>query len=60
MTRSLDLELIFPIRDESSAQLMSLKAECLLSAGLISKSEERVVLGKAAKAVTASNGKPSN
>ncbi len=55
MHRSLDMELIFPIRDEPSAQLMSLKAECLHIAGLISKSEERAVLGKAAKALTASN-----
>ncbi len=59
MHRFLDMELIFPIRDEPSAQLMSLKAECLHSAGLISKSEERAVLGKAAKALTASNCKPS-
>lgn len=59
MHRSLDMELIFPIRDAPSAQFMSLKAECLQSAGLISKSEERAVLGKAAKALTASNGKPS-
>ena len=49
MHRALDMELIFPIRDEPSAQLMSLKAECLQSAGLISKSEQRAVLGKAAK-----------
>lgn len=55
MHKSLDMELIFPIRDEPSAQLMSLKAECLQSAGLISKSEERAVLGKAAKALTASH-----
>jgi hypothetical protein len=54
---SLDMELIFPIRDEPSAQLMSLKAECLHSAGLISKSEERAVLGKAAKALTAAHCK---
>ena len=59
MLRSLDMELIFPIRDEPSAQLMSLKAECLHNAGLISESEERAVLGKAAKALTASNCKPS-
>jgi hypothetical protein len=59
MHRSLDMELIFPISDEPSAQLMSLKAECLQSAGLISKREERAVLGKAAKALTASNCKPS-
>ena len=57
MHRSLDMELIFPIRDEPSAQLMSLKAECLQSAGLISKSEERAVLGKAAKALTAAHCK---
>jgi hypothetical protein len=48
------MESIFPIRDGPSAQFMSLKAECLHSAGLISKSEERAVLGKAAKALTAS------
>jgi hypothetical protein len=59
MHRSLDMELIFPIRDKPSAQLMSLKAECLHHAGLISKSEERAVLGKAAKALTASNCQPS-
>ncbi len=59
MYRSLDMELIFPIRDKPSAQLMSLKAECLQSAGLISKSQERAVLGKAAKALTASKCKPS-
>ena len=59
MHRSLDMELIFPIRDEPSAQLMSLKAACLHFAGLISKNEERAVLGKAAKALTASHRKPS-
>ena len=58
MHRSRDMELIFPIRDEPSAQFMSLKAECLHRAGLISKSEQRAVLGKAAEALTASNGKP--
>jgi hypothetical protein len=52
------MELIFPIRDEPSAQLMTLKAECLHSAGLISKNEERAVLGKAAKALTALHCKP--
>jgi len=55
MLRALDMELIFPIRDEPSAQLMRLKAECLHSAGLISKSEERAVIGKAAKIQTASH-----
>lgn len=59
MHRFLDMELIFPIRDEPSAQLMSLKAECLHIAGVISKREEQAVLGKAAKARTASNCKQS-
>ena len=59
MHRSLDMELIFPIRDKPSAQFMSLKAECLYHAGLISESEERAVLGKAAKALTAANCQPS-
>jgi hypothetical protein len=54
MQRRLTMELIFPIRDEPSARLMSLKAKCLHQAGVISAREERAVLGRAAKALTAS------
>jgi hypothetical protein len=43
MRSGLDLEVIFPIKDEPSARLMRLKAECLLAA--------RVIDGSAAAAV---------
>ena len=59
MHRSLKLELIFPIRDRPSAQLMALKAECLHMAGVISAREEQAVLERAAKALMASDCGPS-
>jgi hypothetical protein len=49
------MELIFPIRDEPSARLMSLKAECLHTAGVISEREEQAVLGRAAKVLAVSD-----
>ena len=49
------MELIFPIKDEPSARLMSLKAECLHTAGVISEREEQAVLGRAAKALAVSD-----
>ena len=49
------MELIFPIRDEPSARLMSLKAKCLHMAGVISEREEKAVLARAAKALAASD-----
>jgi hypothetical protein len=49
MYRPLTMELIFPIRDEPSARLMSLKAECLHMAGVISEREEQAVFERAAK-----------
>ena len=55
MHLSINMEQIFPIRDEPSARLMSLKAECLLMAGVISEHEEQAVLGKAAKVLAASD-----
>ena len=55
MHRPLTMELIFPIKDEPSARLMSLKAECLHTAGVISEREEQAVLGRAAKALAASD-----
>jgi hypothetical protein len=42
-TPSLDLALIFPINDEQSACLMSLKAECLFRAGVLSEAEKQAV-----------------
>ena len=55
MHRPLTMELIFPIKDEPSARLMSLKAECLHTAGVISEREEQAVLGRAAKALVVSD-----
>ena len=49
------MELIFPIRDEPLARLMSLKAECLHTAGVISVCEEQAVLGGAAKVLAVSD-----
>jgi hypothetical protein len=47
MRRPLTMEVIFPIKDEPSARLMTLKAECLHMAGVISEHEEQAVLGRA-------------
>jgi hypothetical protein len=55
MLRPLTMEVIFPIRDEPSARLMSLKAECLHMAGVISEHEEQAVLGRAAKVLAVSD-----
>ena len=55
MRRPLTMQVIFPIRDEPSARLMILKAECLHMAGVISEHEEQAVLGRAAKVLTASD-----
>ena len=55
MHRPLTMELIFPIRDEPSARLMRVKAQCLYRAGVISEREEQAVLGRAAKALAASD-----
>jgi hypothetical protein len=39
----LDLELIFPIRDLPSAELMTLKAACLSDAGVIDTRQRKIV-----------------
>ena len=44
---TLDLALIFPIKDTASAWLMDLKADCLYQAGVISESERLQVRAKA-------------
>jgi hypothetical protein len=38
---------LFPMRDEASAQLMMVKAECLYSAGIISDAEKLSVFDEA-------------
>ena len=55
MRRPLTMQVIFPIRDEPSARLMTLKAECLYMAGVISEHEEQAVLGRAAKVLAVSD-----
>ena len=55
MHLSINMEQIFPIRDQTSARLMSLKAGCLHTAGVISEHEEQAVLGKAAKVLAISD-----
>ena len=49
------MEVIFPIRDEPSARLMTLKAECLYLAGVISEHEEQAVLERAAEVLAVSD-----
>jgi hypothetical protein len=44
-----EVDLVFPIRDEASAALMSVKAECLYRARLISEAERLMVMQTAAK-----------
>jgi len=44
----LDIDLVFPIKDEVSAWLMCLKAELLFEAGVIDTDEKCTVLQRAA------------
>jgi hypothetical protein len=46
-----DLKLIFPIKDELSAWLMSIKADCLFQAGAISEAERQQVQAQAAEMI---------
>jgi hypothetical protein len=43
MQSARDIELIFPIKDASSAALMLIKADCLHKAGIISEAEKQWV-----------------
>jgi hypothetical protein len=51
MNRNLNLDLIFPIKDTSSAELMAVKARCLHKAGVIGRGQKDMILCKAAKAL---------
>ena len=51
MRDSLNIDLVFPIRDEVSAWLMCLKAELLYDAGIINDNELNAVIGRAAAAI---------
>jgi hypothetical protein len=48
MRHELDIDLIFPIKDEISAALMCLKAELLFQAGIIDADEISAVIERAA------------
>jgi hypothetical protein len=48
MRQKLDMDLIFPIKDEVSAALMCLKAELLFDAGVIDADELNAVIQRAA------------
>ena len=48
MPHELDIDLIFPIKDEVSAWLMCLKAELLFEAFVIDSDEKCTVLARAA------------
>ena len=57
MRRKLDIDLIFPIKDEVSAWLMCLKAELLFEAGVIDVDEKCIVLAHAAAFLDQAPGK---
>jgi hypothetical protein len=48
MRRNLNIDLVFPIKDEVSAWLMCLKAELLCDVGIIDTDEMSSVLGRVA------------
>jgi|GEM_PF-6066458 len=45
----LDLDQIFPIHGPEAAKLMTLKARCLLRAGLLTSSEMLIIAARAAR-----------
>jgi hypothetical protein len=51
MRDDLNIDLVFPIRDDVSAGLMCVKAELLYDAGVISAKELNVVIARAAAIV---------
>ena len=56
MRDDLNIDLVFPIRDDVSAGLMCLKAELLYDAGVISAKELKVVIERAAAAIVDHQG----
>jgi len=58
MRDDLNIDLMFPIRDNVSAGLMCVKAELLYDAGVISTEKLEVVIGRAA-AMIDNSGRPS-
>ena len=51
MSDNLNIDLVFPIRDDVSARLMWIKAELLYDAGIINAKELEVVTKRAATVV---------
>lgn len=45
------LDKIFPIVDDSSAQLMAVKAQCLFAAGVITEAQKQAVENRAAQSL---------
>jgi hypothetical protein len=60
MRDDLNIDLVFPIRDDGSAELMCVKAELLYDAGIIAASEWKVVIGRAAAMVGQREGTESH
>ena len=58
MRNNLNIDLVFPIRDEVSAWLMCLKAELLYDAGIITDNELNAVIERAAAAIEQSEKGP--
>jgi hypothetical protein len=56
MRDRLDIDLIFPVRDTASAELMRLKADCLYAARIIDAPERRLVHERIAVAYGESAG----
>ena len=54
--RCLNIDLVFPIRDEVSARLMWLKAELLRNAGAINANELNTVIERADAIITGKRG----
>jgi hypothetical protein len=59
MRDDLNIDLIFPIRDDVSAGLMCVKAELLYDAGIINARELNVVIGRAAAIIDQAEGAES-
>ena len=59
MHDELNIDLVFPIRDDVSAGLMCVKAELLYDAGIINARELNVVIGRAAAIIDQAEGTKS-
>ncbi|HEY7243316.1 MAG TPA: hypothetical protein VH678_05470 [Xanthobacteraceae bacterium] len=60
MHSDLDLDLIFPIRDVPSAELMRVKAACLRNAGVIDAHQKKIVDQRAQEFLKRKLGREGN